>query len=141
MKIFVKGFTLIEIMIVISVIIILAGLSVPSMIRSNVTSNEATTIVNLRSLHTSFVMYYNDNDKEYPLALADMSQYTSTSLSQGSKSGYSYVYKRVDEDTYTVNANPERLGKTGSRYFYLDESGIIRYNSSGESCGTYPITE
>ncbi|MCK5493768.1 MAG: type II secretion system protein, partial [Candidatus Omnitrophica bacterium] len=133
-----KGFTLIEIMMVLAVIMILAGVAIPSMIRSRVTSNEATTIVNLKGLYTTFIMYYNDNDKEYPLALADMSQYISASLAQGSKSGYLYVYQRIDEDTFIVNANPERLGKTGSRYFFLDESGIIRYNSSGEASVTDP---
>ncbi|MCK5491512.1 MAG: type II secretion system protein [Candidatus Omnitrophica bacterium] len=136
-----KGFTLIEIMMVLAVIMILAGVAIPSMIRSRVTSNEATTIVNLKGLYTAFIMYYNDNDKEYPLALAEMSKYISASLAQGSKSGYLYVYQRIDEDTFEVNANPERLGNTGSRYFYLNESGIIRYNSSGEASVTDPSTE
>ncbi len=138
---FSKGFTLIEVMIILAVIMILAGISIPSMIRSNITSNEVTTISNLRALHTAFIIYYNDNGKQYPQSFSDMSPYISPALVSGSRSGYLFVYQRIDEDTFTMNANPKRLGRTGTRYFYLDETGIIRHNSSGEASVNDPPTE
>ena len=57
-------------------------------------------------------------------------------LASGSKSGYSYTYTPGAADSsgvinsFQINSNPISPGITGNRYFYTDESGVIRQNTS-----------
>ena len=127
------SFTLVEIMIVIAIIVILAFISVPNLLRSNVNANEVSAIANLRSLYSSFIMYYGANNKTYPEKLSDMASYVNPALAAGEKSGYIFTYVRDSADEFHVNANPRTPGKTGVRYFYMDERSTIRYNTSGEA--------
>ena len=133
-----KSFTLVEIMIVIVVIMILALLSVPQMLRSNITANEATAISNLRNMYTALQMYYVDNTRAYPIQLIDLARYISPELAAGSKSGYNFSYLRVNEDMFYVNADPRTPGRTGNRYFYLDETNILKYATGGQASATDP---
>ncbi|MBP7087736.1 MAG: prepilin-type N-terminal cleavage/methylation domain-containing protein [Candidatus Omnitrophica bacterium] len=126
-----KGFTFVEIMIVIAIIMIVSSIAVSSMLRGKVTSNEGLAIVNLRNLYTALQIYYNDHNKIFPQQLSQLSSYISPALATGSKSGYLFVYTYVNEDMFYINANPRTPGRTGTRYFYIDETGIIRSNSQG----------
>lgn len=127
------SFTLVEIMIVIAIIIVLAFISVPNLLRSNVNANETSTIANLRNLYGAFVMYYGANNRTYPEQLSDMAGYINPALVNGEKSGYSFNYVRDSSDEFHINADPLTPGRTGARYFYMDETSIIRYNTSGEA--------
>lgn len=138
---FLRGFTLAEIMIVVSVLMILAVSIVSIMLRSKVTSNEASAIVNLRALYTALQIYYYDNKRSYPERLVDLSGYISPKLATGSKSGYLFIYSRESEDEFTINANPKTPKRTGVRYFYMDESGSIKYNSEGAASENDPLVE
>jgi hypothetical protein len=111
------------------------------MLRAKVTSNEATTIANLKGIYTALQIYYNDNNKAYPQTLALLSEYIGSTLASGSKSGYLFNYTYENEDTFYIKANPRTPGRTGTRYFYMDETGTIRANSQGEASETDPITE
>lgn len=135
------GFTLVEIMIVMAVIIVLAFMVVPNMLRANVTSNEVSAIANLRSLNTALLMYYTANNKNYPIQLSDMSGYISPALASGEKSGYLFNYTRDSADEFHINANPRTPGRTGTRYFYMDEANIIKYNETGEAGESDPSAE
>jgi len=128
-------------MIVVAIIMILSFLVVPNMLRSNVTANEASAIANLRSVYTALQMYYVGNVREYPLQLSNLSDYISPALASGSKSGYLFVYSRDSEDEFHINSNPRTPGRTGVRYFYMDETNVIKYNSSGEASESDPIAE
>ena len=130
---FLKSFTLVEIMIVIGVIMIIALLSIPQMIRSNITANEGTAIANLRALYTALQMSYVNNARTYPAALGDLSGYISAELAAGSKSGYLFSYTKDNDDQFHINANPRTPGRTGTNYYYLDETNITRYDSTGEA--------
>ncbi len=127
------SFTLIEIMIVVAVILVLAFMVIPSMLRANATSNEVSAMANLRSLYSGLVMYSANNNGVYPTQLSDMSSYISPVLASGEKSGYLFNYTRDSADEFHVNANPQTPGKTGGRYFYMDETNVIKYNESGEA--------
>lgn len=135
---FSKNFTLVEIMIVIAVIMILALLSIPQMLRANITANEVTVMSNLRNMYTALQMYYVDNVRAYPTQLSDLSNYISPQLAAGSKSGYNFSYVRVNEDMFYVNADPRTPGRTGNRYFWLDETNIVRYVEGGQASATDP---
>ena len=127
------SFTLVEIMIVIAIVLILAFISIPNLLRSNINANETTTIANLRSLYSAFIMYYGANNKTYPQQLSDMASYINPALANGEKAGYTFTYARDSADEFHVNANPRTPGRTGVRYFYMDERSTIRYNTSGEA--------
>ncbi|MFA7677052.1 MAG: type II secretion system protein [Candidatus Omnitrophota bacterium] len=136
-----RNFTLVEIMIVVTVIMILVFAFVPSMLRARVTSNEATAVANARALYTSLQMYYTDNNKRYPTELSQLAGYTTSQLASGSKSGYLFNYTYDGPDSFHININPRTPGKTGTRYFYLDENNILRVNPEGEATDNDPPAE
>jgi len=133
-----KAFTLIEIMIVIGVIMILAFLMVPNMLRANITANEAGAISNLRAYFTGLQIYYVQNARQYPEEISDLQGYVSDKLASGHKGGYDFIYTKDNEDQFHINANPRTPGKTGERYFYLDEGNVIKYNTGGQASATDP---
>jgi type IV pilus assembly protein PilA len=63
-------------------------------------------------------------------------------LSSGIRNGYNYAYVAIDNSgigkpyAYTVNANPVSPGQTGERYFYLDQTNVIRYALGGPANAT-----
>lgn len=127
------GFTLVEIMIVIAIIMVLAFISIPNLLRSNINANETMAIASVRSFYSSLVMYYGANNKTYPEELSDMASYINSALVAGEKSGYTFTYTRDGAHEFHINANPLVPGRTGVRYFYMDERSTIRYNTNGEA--------
>jgi type II secretory pathway pseudopilin PulG len=127
------GFTLIEIMIVVAIVIVLITIAVPGILRSRVAANEAAALANLRTLNDACQTYHM-NEQRYPATLLDLSSakpsYIDNVLGSGQKQGYQFVYVLVDPDHFTVNANPTHTGLLKGRYFYMDESGIIRANAN-----------
>ena len=109
------------------------SISIPNLLRSNINANETSAIANLRNLYGAFKMYYGANSKTYPEQLSDMASYINPALANGEKTGYLYVYVRDSADEFHINANPKIPGRTGVRYFYMDERSTIRYNTSGEA--------
>jgi type II secretory pathway pseudopilin PulG len=134
-------------MVVVGIIMILALLVVPNVLRARIDSNEAAAIANLKSLYNVLQLYYMQNNNRYPQALTDLIPpnsnpgYIDSELANGSKLGYLYEYTYIDEDSFYINANPKSPGKTGNRYFYLDESGIIRQSLEGEADENSPPVE
>jgi len=140
-KLYRSSFALVEIMIVVAIVMILAAITIPNLLRSNINANETTAIANLRNLYGAFVMYYGANNKTYPEFLSDMASYINPALANGEKAGYTFTYVRDSADEFHVNANPRIPGKTGVRYFYMDERSTTRYNKSGEAGENDPIAE
>ncbi len=128
------GFTLVEILIIVALVIILATMAAPNILRSRVNANEGTAVGNLRSINNACQLYHLNQD-QYPEALADLSNttppYLDSTLASGEKQSYKFVYKLVSSDQFTVNANPISTGLLRGKYFYMDETGVIRYNSTG----------
>ena len=135
------SFTLVEIMIVVAVIIVLAFMAVPSMLRASATSNEVSAMASLRSLYSGLVMYSANNNGVYPAQISDMSGYISPAIAAGEKSGYLFNYTRDGVNEFHVNVNPRIPGRTGGRYFYMDETNTIKYNESGEAGEDDPSAE
>jgi len=135
------GFTLVEIMIVIAIIIILAAALLPNILRAQIISNEATAISNLRGTFTVLQIYYNDHNRSFPREFSDLSGYISQKLISGEKSGYLFNYTRDSADEFHLNANPRTHKRTGEKYFYLDETGIMRYDLTQEADENDNITE
>lgn len=146
-KFFLKGFTLVEIMVTVSIILVLAVLVVPNILRARINSNEVTTISNLSSLGKSIQQYFMNNDYKYPQtfdALASPNSnppYIDRDFIDSTKSGYLYTYEYQDDDNFRLLASPKTPGKTGVRYFYLDETGIIRAKEGGPASESDPAVQ
>jgi type IV pilus assembly protein PilA len=160
-----KGFSLIELLIVVAIILIIAAIAIPNLIRSKMAANEASAVASIRTINTSEVVYsstYNVPNvfSNTLLALGDAGAATncastavplSTSAclldpaleaaitAAKAKSGYYFTYVQ-GVGTYTVNGDPAALNSTGVRGFYSDQTVVIRANSGAAATnGSTPI--
>jgi len=139
-----RGFSLIELMVVVSIIMTLSAIAAPNLLRSKMAATEASAVGSLRALNTAAITYSTIYGG-YPRALSDLgpaTAATSTSadlidsvLSSGTKTGYVFTYSKGATDlnsnvlTYSISAQPISPGVTGERFFFTDQSGIIRSNT------------
>jgi type IV pilus assembly protein PilA len=151
-----KGFSLLELLIVVSIILIIAAIAIPNLLRSKISANEASSVGSLRALNSACVAYSATYNVGFPAALSRLGPAkpaTSTAadlidsvLATGTKSGYNFTYtsgapKNGKISTYTINANPVIVSRTGTRYFFTDQSGVIRYNvKSSATVANSPIS-
>ncbi len=142
-----KGFSLIELLIVVAIILIIAAIAIPNLLRARIAANEASAVASLRTMNTASITY-NSNYGNYATALSNMgpvtagSSPTSTSadlldsvlaptggVNVSTKSGYDFTYVcPVANVGYTIGAAPHNPNNTGVNYFYTDASGVIRKN-------------
>jgi len=152
-----KGFSLIELLIVVAIILIIAAIAIPNLIRSKMSANEASAIASMRTINTSCVEYVTTYNIGFPASLANLG--TSGPASSASadlidsvlastvKGGYVFAYTPGSADTsgaintYTLTAVPSVPGATGTRTFFTDQTNVIRADSSGSgaSANSTPI--
>ena len=149
-----RGFTLVEIMIVVAIIALLAAIAIPNVLRGRTTANESAAIGNMRALVSALEMFRSVNNT-YPtdaaaawrnqLYGADCLAATvpipdfgppsfcntmagGAAAATGLVQGYKYTYTGVAAGTtYTIQATPSVVNNTGTRSFFVDESGLIRH--------------
>jgi prepilin-type N-terminal cleavage/methylation domain-containing protein len=143
-----KGFSLIELLIVVAIILIIAAIAIPNLLRSRIAANQASAVGSLRTLNTAEITYSSTYNSGFSATLTYLeppaagAQPTSTAaglidsvLGAGSKSGYSFAYTEPGTDTagridnYTITASPIN-SSTGTNYYFTDQSGVIRQNST-----------
>jgi len=143
-----KGFSLIELLIVVAIILIIAAIAIPNLLRAKMAANEASAVGSMRTLNTASVEY-STSYGGYPGSLAVLGPIASggtassgladlidSVLTTGNKSGYSFTYTAGTKDAnnnvlgYTITGAPTSPGTTGQRYFFTDQSGVIRQNST-----------
>jgi prepilin-type N-terminal cleavage/methylation domain-containing protein len=155
------GFSLIELLIVVAVILVIAAIAIPNLLRSRMAANEASAVASIRSINTSQVVYqstYNIGFAATLLSLGDggaaanctaptlpistSSCLIDATLASGSKSGYNFLYTPVASgaviSTYGVNADPISAGGSGQRHFFSDETLVIRVNNLAVASGADP---
>ena len=144
-----KGFSLIELLIVVAIILIIAAIAIPNLLRSRIAANQASAVGSLRTLNTAEITYSSTYNVGFTATLSYLAppaaagaNPTSTAaglidsvLAAGSKSGYSFTYSPGASDstgrinTYAITAVPI-TSSTGTNYYYTDQSGVIRQNST-----------
>lgn len=127
-----KGFTLIELMIVVAIIAIIAAIAIPNLLRSRLQSNESAAIGNLKSIVGAEVAY-NSANGTYTSSFDDLTSATPPFLDGdwgNTKQGYDYTLGGGGNN-FTCNADPNDPGVSGNRYFYTDASGVIYYSTAG----------
>lgn len=153
-----KGFSLIELLIVVAIILIIAAIAIPNLLRSKIAANEASAVGSMRTINTTATQY-STTYGGYPPLLSDLggaagtTSATSTSallidavLAGGTKSGYSFSYTAGATDAnmnvlqYTLTASPTSMGVTGQRTFFTDQSGVIRADATGSGVATLNST-
>ena len=156
-----SGFTLVEIMIVVAIIALLAAIAIPNVLRGRTSANESSAIGNLRAVMSSLEMERSVNNL-YPdttgvvngtwLAAmygADCAAATAPVPDFGPPSfclamtgqtiqGFNYTYANgaTVGQQYTTLAVPATIGQTGTRAFFINESGVVRHcTCAAGACG------
>ena len=142
-----KGFSLIELLIVVAIILIIAAIAIPNLLKARISANESSAVGTVRTISTATVRYAAQcPNLGFPAAVANLgpgagdcgaAAIVDQVLVGGTKSGYNFVYAPGAANpagvvtTYTYNADPiPPRGVSGQRSFYLDQTGVIRYNQT-----------
>jgi type IV pilus assembly protein PilA len=141
-----RGFSLIELMIVIAIILIIATIALPKLTRAKMYAHETAAIRTLQTIHTVQTQYQSQYGR-FATSLTELGPPTngqpgpqsadliSTDLAAGEKSGYRFTVTGTQAG-YTVSAVPVAYNTTGSRTFYSDQTMQIHQNF-----GADPATE
>jgi type IV pilus assembly protein PilA len=149
-----KGFSLIELLIVVAIILIIAAIAIPAFVRSKIAANETSAVASLRDINTSEVTYNNT----YPGTYGTLAQLgpggatcgipnstnaclidnilASASSATTPKSGYYFAIGGDLVTGYTSLAQPSGPNITGTRTFCSDQTLVLFYNTTGGACTT-----
>jgi prepilin-type N-terminal cleavage/methylation domain-containing protein len=162
-----RGFSLIELLIVVAIILIIAAIAIPNLLRSRIAANQASAVGSLRTLNTAEVTYATTYNTGYSATLGDLgpnsgsggntpvataaglvdevlsgSNAAANQATTSAKSGYQFTYTPSGTDTsgrintYSITATPVSVGTTGTNFYYTDQSGVIRQNSTNVAGST-----
>jgi len=149
-----KGFSLIELLIVVAIILIIAAIAIPNLLRARMAANESSAVGSVRTINTGMVTYATS----YPTigfasALSNLggtvgaacTPATNTAclidsvLSAGTKSGYNFTAQAgtaaTPQTTYYSTATPVTPNQTGIRSFCASEDAVVRVDSTGAIAG------
>jgi len=143
-----KGFSLIELLIVVAIILIIAAIAIPNLLRSRIAANQASAVQSLRTVNTCEVSYATTYGTGFSATLAQLGPVATGAnataaaaglidevLATGLKSGYTLVYTPDPAPTNGVNnqytaTNSPSSAQTGTNYYFTDQTMVIRVNNT-----------
>lgn len=137
-----SGFSLVELLIVIAIILIILAFAVPKLASARMQAQETAAIKAIDTINTAQTQYYSQFGR-FATTLQELgppnsgnagpaaSDLIPNDLSQGTKQGYVFTMSATPGG-YTVNANPVTFNSTGRRTFFTDQSMVKRENWSQE---------
>jgi len=133
----------------IPMILIIAAIAIPNLLRAKMAANEASAVGTLRTYNTAMVVYATKCPQiGYPHSVANLGAGAGDCQRAGllegplgtdgaTKSGYTFHYSPAPPDdrgaimNFAITADPLNEGTNGVRHFYTDQTGVIRWNSAG----------
>lgn len=150
------GFSLIELLIVVAIILIIAAIAIPSFLSARMSANEASAVQSLRTIQSAETLYATTYTAVgFSATLANLGGASNAAcvasstqacliddnLASGIKEGYVITWTGdglTPSVSYSLNADPIVRGSTGRRSFYTNYPGVIYYNLSGPATVSDP---
>ncbi len=139
-----KGFSLIELLIVVAIILIIAAIAIPNLLRARISANEASAVGSVRTINTAQITYNSSySTVGFASSLASLAGTScapptsggacliDTQLAGGTKSGYSFGISGATGTpvaTYSIIAAPIAPNQTGTRYFCSFADAVVRFS-------------
>ena len=136
-----KGFSLIELLVVVAVVLILAAIAVPNLLRARRAANEASSVASLRAIASGQMAYRHSQGAYATLAGLGSESVIDSVLASGSKSGYLFVSDPGTDPTmeFTAAAEPavsSGIGASGTRFYFVSQDQVIRFNAGAPADST-----
>jgi type IV pilus assembly protein PilA len=137
-----RGFSLIELLIVIAIILIIITIAVPKYNRTQMYMRETAAVAAIQTIHKTQIQYQSQFGR-FATSLTELGPPQSgapgpaaadligNDLSNGEKQGYKFILTSIPGG-YVINANPVNYGSSGSKSFYSDQTLVIRENYGPE---------
>ena len=148
-----NGFSLVELLVVVAIILIIAALAIPNFMRARMAANEASAVESVRIINTAEAQYNSTYGIGFEGTLANLGGTPTTcsgtgasstsaclidevlanNAANGGKSGYTFTMGGGGAG-YTVLGLPITPGQSGQRAFCSDQAEVIRVNVGGTAC-------
>jgi prepilin-type N-terminal cleavage/methylation domain-containing protein len=129
-----RGFSLLELLIVVAIILIIATIAIPSLLRSRQAANESAAVAELRTINTAQITYLSSAQGNFGNITQLISAGLLDSRFNGVMSGYNFTITSSGSD-YTATATP--ASTSNGRYgYYSTPDAVIRYSTAASLAPT-----